>query len=148
MGKKWLFYIHVSRICSNLNNMALMRLKTAFQNFKTYSMPICVPALVEQPAAPEEHETEDPEDGNGGAEAAVLEQSLSLYLSKSIFGYETANESEDDSDGEPERKENEPDNDEGVQDMDQQNPLSKVVFEDPYIPFRMHSAHCTGIKYR
>ena len=61
MGKKWLFYIYVSRIRSNLNNMALMRLKTAFQNFKTYSMPICVPALVEQPAAPEEHETEDPE---------------------------------------------------------------------------------------
>ena len=111
-------------------------------------MPICVPALVEQPAAPEEHENEDPEDGDGGAEAAVLEQSLSLYLSKSIFGYETANESEDDSDGEPERKENEPDNDEGVQDMNQQNPLSKVVFEDPYIPFRMHSAHSTEIKYR
>ena len=103
---------------------------------------------MEQPAAPEDHETEDPEDGDGGAEAAVLEQSLSLYLSKSIFGYETANESEDDSDGEPERKENEPDNDEGVQDMDQQNPLSKVVFEDPYIPFRMHSAHSTEIKYR
>ena len=118
MGKKWLFYIYVSRIRSNLNNMALMRLKTAFQNFKTYSMLICVLALVEQSAAPEEHKTEDPEDGDGGAEAAVLEQSLSLYLSKSIFGYETANESEDDSDGEPERKENEPDNDEGVQDMD------------------------------
>ena len=46
MGKQWLFYTYVSRIRANLNNMALMRLKLSFQNFKTYSEPMRSPPIV------------------------------------------------------------------------------------------------------
>ena len=82
--------------------MALMRLKNSFQNFKNYSKPVSVPCLVEQPAAPVEHEAEDPAEIIGDKEAENLEHSLSVYLSKSVFGYETnddESEVDNDSDG-------------------------------------------------
>ena len=66
-----------------------------------------------------------------------------------MFGYETnddESEVDNDSDGEVETKQNEPDNDDG--DMEQQNPPPTPTFEDPYIPFRMHSTYSTEIKYR
>ena len=91
--------------------------------------------------------------GNGkiddGNEAAGLEKSLSDYLARAVFGYATSDDdSEDDEQGALEQKQNEPNEEEAENEDENVQRIQNFSFEDPYIPFRFHSALSTEIKYR
>ena len=157
-----LHILYVSRIRSNLNNMALMCLKLAFKIFKLYSQPLkAAPGALQAPDAPvEDGDIVDDfvgtgEDGLGngeiddGNEAAGLEKSLSDYLARAVFGYATSDDdSEDDEEGALEQKQNEPNDEEAENEDENVQRIKNFSFEDPYIPFWFHSALSTEIKYR
>ena len=114
MGKKWLFYTYVSRIRSNSNSMALMRLKVAFKNFQQYAEPLhSPPEMTQQPGLPigdehaEEVENDSVVQGTDDAnEASNLEKALQDYLDRAVFGYETGDDESDSDDGGTRNKRN------------------------------------------